>query len=140
MQMKACLPSLFLALCVAFGQTASAKEIMCIISDGKNEAKDRQLLKTIIKDPKIHAFAYLFNFNEGSQAGQVSHLGEIRKGVLFATSKQYVLKARNGASLTDTFTIDRVTGAYSLSTSASLAGAVTSGGYCEAMPTVKTVF
>jgi len=122
------------------GQAASAKEIMCLISAGKSQAEDKKALSSIIKDPKLHAIAYLFNFNEAGQTGQVSHLGQIRKGVLFATSKQYVLKVRRGASLTDTFTIDRVTGAYSLSTSASLAGAVTSSGYCEPMPTVKTVF
>jgi hypothetical protein len=127
----------FLALC----PSVSAVEILCVISaDGESPEKEKAAMDLLIKKPQLQVIGYLFNVNQGSDSGQVSHMGSIRKGPLFSTSKQYTLKVRSGSELTDTFVIDRVTGRYSLRTAGDTGKAIETSGLCRVMPAAKVVF
>lgn len=132
----------FLALC----PPASAAEILCLIApEGASPEKEKAAMDLLIKKPQLQAMAHLFNVTQGSDTGQVSHLGSIRKGPLFSTSKQYILKVRSGSVTTETFMIDRVTGRYSSTTAATTGPTfgtkpVEYGGTCRVIPAAKVVF
>lgn len=128
-------------------QPAIGAEIVCVISRSSSSGSEisrEQSMKTLqlmIDKPQLQSLGYLFNFQEGSQTGQVAHLGSIRKGSLFINSKQYVLKVQRNEILTDTYTINRVTGEYTLRTAGESSGlSVDSSGLCKAVPKAKVIF
>ena len=127
----------FLSLC----QPAAAVEILCVMSvEGESPEKAKATMDLLIKKPQLQILGHLFNVTQGSDSGQVSHMGGIRKGPLFSTSKQYTLKVRSGSVLTETFVIDRVTGRYSSRTAGEIGQAIESSGFCRVIPAAKVVF
>jgi hypothetical protein len=127
----------FLALC----SSVSAAEILCVMSvEGESPEKANATMDLLIKKPELQILGHLFNVTQGSDSGQVSHMGSIRKGPLFSTSKQYTLKVRSGSVLTETFVIDRVTGRYSSRTAGKTGQAIESSGLCRVVPAAKVVF
>lgn len=132
----------FLALCAP----ASAAEILCVMSvEGESPEKAKATMDLLVQKPQLQMLGHLFNVTQGSDSGQVSHLGTVRKGSLFSTSKQYILKVRSGSVTAETFVIDRVTGRYSSTTAATTGPTfglkpVESGGMCRVIPAAKVVF